>query len=65
MNRRRATRGERKALILFIGLVIALSYRPGHPWDGLVGGVIAIVVLGRTLWTLSQMHDAERRDADE
>jgi hypothetical protein len=54
-------RAARRAVVLFIGFVIALSYRPGHPWAGIVGGVVAIIVLtmfleiGRTLAKLAEM----------
>lgn len=64
--RRRATRGDRRAVVVFVGLVIALSYRPGHPWSGLIGGVVVVVLialfamLGRVL---AQLRDAKRRDS--
>jgi hypothetical protein len=56
------TRRERRALLVYVGFVMALSYRPGHPLDGLAGGVVAVVLLARMIWTLSQLRDAERRD---
>jgi hypothetical protein len=67
VNRRQATRGERRAFLLYVALVIALSYRPGHPWAGVAGGGVAIVVLALVLMVarpLSQLTNAKRRDRD-
>lgn len=30
---------------LYVAFVVALSYRPGHPWAGLIGGTVAIFIL--------------------
>jgi hypothetical protein len=67
MNRRRATRGERRALLVFVGLCVALSYRPGHVWSGLAGGVVALVLIalfamiGRTLAHAAETKLRRRR----
>jgi hypothetical protein len=65
MNGRRSAR---RAAVIYVGLVIALSYRPGHPWAGLAGGAVAIVVLAMFLVigrVLTQLADAkERADAE-
>jgi hypothetical protein len=49
MKRRRATRGERRAVVIYVAFVMALSCRPGHPWDGIMGGGVALVVLAKWL----------------
>ena len=30
---------------VYVGIVMALSYRPGHPWAGIVGGIEALAVV--------------------
>jgi hypothetical protein len=49
MRRPRATRGERRAVVLYVAIVVGLSYRPGHPLASLIGGGVAVVVLAMVL----------------
>jgi hypothetical protein len=39
-------RGRKLTVVgVYVAFVIALSYRPGHPWSGLIGGAEAIGVV--------------------